>query len=178
MSATFVGNTTAVQVILSIKSNSTSTYQFYPSYGYKCLPAHPVQEMFKRVSEQFTAMFRRKAFLHWYTGEGMDEMEFTEAESNMNDLVAEYQQYQDATIDEQEGEVSKLNHHVKSKNVTISHLHSFSLLKNMAIAFCRKNTRHDVQHVQMTTEQCDMPKMLPCLWYTYAAVEVRGPSLV
>ena len=36
------------------------------------------QELFKRVSEQFTAMFRRKAFLHWYTGEGMDEMEFTE----------------------------------------------------------------------------------------------------
>ncbi|KAH8066524.1 hypothetical protein JL722_971 [Aureococcus anophagefferens] len=53
--------------------------------------------------EQFTAMFRRKAFLHWYTGEGMDEMEFTEAESNMNDLVSEYQQYQDATAEE-EGE--------------------------------------------------------------------------
>ncbi|MBA0786142.1 hypothetical protein Gotri_026053 [Gossypium trilobum] len=62
-----------------------------------------IQEMFRRVSEQFTAMFRRKAFLHWYTGEGMDEMEFTEAESNMNDLVAEYQQYQDATVEE-EGE--------------------------------------------------------------------------
>ncbi|KAJ6405908.1 hypothetical protein OIU84_013806 [Salix udensis] len=59
-----------------------------------------IQEMFRRVSEQFTAMFRRKAFLHWYTGEGMDEMEFTEAESNMNDLVAEYQQYQDATVEE------------------------------------------------------------------------------
>merc|ERR1711912_220515 len=56
-----------------------------------------VQEVWKRVSEQFTAMFRREAFLHWYTGEGMDEMEFTEAESNMNDLVSEYQQYQDAT---------------------------------------------------------------------------------
>lgn len=64
MSATFIGNTTAIQ------------------------------EIFKRISEQFTAMFRRKAFLHWYTGEGMDEMEFTEAESNMNDLVSEYQQYQ------------------------------------------------------------------------------------
>ncbi len=49
------------------------------------------------------AMFRRKAFLHWYTGEGMDEMEFTEAESNMNDLVSEYQQYQEATA-EDEGE--------------------------------------------------------------------------
>nr|KAG5707920.1 hypothetical protein BaRGS_031651 [Batillaria attramentaria] len=73
MSATFIGNSTAIQ------------------------------ELFKRISEQFTAMFRRKAFLHWYTGEGMDEMEFTEAESNMNDLVSEYQQYQDATADE-EGE--------------------------------------------------------------------------
>ena len=39
-------------------------------------------------------MFKRKAFLHWYTGEGMDEMEFTEAEANMNDLLSEYQQYQ------------------------------------------------------------------------------------
>uniref|UniRef100_A0A453H1E7 Tubulin beta chain n=1 Tax=Aegilops tauschii subsp. strangulata TaxID=200361 RepID=A0A453H1E7_AEGTS len=63
-----------------------------------------IQEMFRRVSEQFTAMFRRKAFLHWYTSEGMDEMEFTEAESNMNDLVAEYQQYQDATAEEYEEE--------------------------------------------------------------------------
>ncbi|XP_076151858.1 tubulin beta-2A chain isoform X9 [Alosa pseudoharengus] len=70
MSATFIGNSTAIQ------------------------------ELFRRISEQFTAMFRRKAFLHWYTGEGMDEMEFTEAESNMNDLVSEYQQYQDATADE------------------------------------------------------------------------------
>ena len=45
-----------------------------------------IQEIFKRIGEQFTAMFRRKAFLHWYTGEGMDEMEFTEAESNMHGL--------------------------------------------------------------------------------------------
>ena len=56
-SATFIGNTTAIQ------------------------------ELFRRISDQFTAMFRRKAFLHWYTGEGMDEMEFTEAESNMNGKI-------------------------------------------------------------------------------------------
>lgn len=68
-----------------------------------------IQEMFRRVSEQFTVMFRRKAFLHWYTGEGMDEMEFTEAESNMNDLVSEYQQYQDAvTQDEEEYEEEEM----------------------------------------------------------------------
>jgi len=44
---------------------------------------------------------------HYYP---TDEPEFTEAESNMNDLVSEYQQYQDATaeeegeFDEEEGE--------------------------------------------------------------------------
>uniref|UniRef100_A0A5S6QB43 Tubulin_C domain-containing protein n=1 Tax=Trichuris muris TaxID=70415 RepID=A0A5S6QB43_TRIMR len=61
MSATFIGNSTAVQ------------------------------ELFKRIMEQLSAMFRRKAFLHWYTGEGMDEQEFMEAEKYLLNLVSEYQ---------------------------------------------------------------------------------------
>jgi tubulin beta len=72
MSATFVGNSTSIQ------------------------------ELFRRVSDQFSVMFRRKAFLHWYTSEGMDEMELTEAESNMHDLVSEYQQYEFATAGDDE----------------------------------------------------------------------------
>ena len=40
-----------------------------------------IQEAFKRFTDQFTAMFRKRAFLHWYTGEGMDPMEFTEVSS-------------------------------------------------------------------------------------------------
>lgn len=68
MSATFVGNTTAIQ------------------------------EMFKRVSSQFTSMFQRKAFVHWYTSEGMEEMEFKTAQNNMADLVYDYQQYQEAKV--------------------------------------------------------------------------------
>ncbi|CAF0746490.1 unnamed protein product [Didymodactylos carnosus] len=63
-----------------------------------------IQEIFKRISEQFTAMFRRKAFLFRYTEQGMEEMEFTEAESNMNDLISEYQQYQDATLEDNPGD--------------------------------------------------------------------------
>jgi len=74
MSATFIGNSTAIQ------------------------------DVFKRVGSQFSKMFKRKAYVHWYTNEGMEEMEFTEAESNMNDLVLEYQQYQEAKIEEQEEE--------------------------------------------------------------------------
>lgn len=49
-------------------------------------------------------MFRRKAFLHWYTGEGMEEMEFSDAESNVHDLISEYQQYEVATVDEETDE--------------------------------------------------------------------------
>jgi len=75
MSATFVGNSTSIQ------------------------------ELFKRVSEQFSLMFSRKAFLHWYTSEGMEEMELTEAESNMNDLINEYQQYETAQISDEEFDV-------------------------------------------------------------------------
>jgi len=71
MSATFLGNSTAIQTL------------------------------FRRINEQFSAMFRRKAFLHWYTNEGMDEMEFTESESNMQDLVSEYQQYEHATVEDE-----------------------------------------------------------------------------
>ncbi|XP_078282476.1 tubulin beta-4 chain-like isoform X4 [Rhinoraja longicauda] len=60
-----------------------------------------IQELFKRIGEQFSAMFRRKAFLHWYTGEGMDDSEFTDAEADMLDLIAEYQYYQEVKVHEQ-----------------------------------------------------------------------------
>ncbi|KAJ4467645.1 beta-tubulin 2 tubb2 [Lentinula edodes] len=46
-----------------------------------------VQELFTRTLGAFSAMYKRGAFLHWYTGEGMDHMEFSEAESNTQDLM-------------------------------------------------------------------------------------------
>ncbi|KXS14612.1 beta tubulin [Gonapodya prolifera JEL478] len=59
-----------------------------------------MQGMFGRLHEQFSVMLKRKAFMHWYTGEGMSETEFTEAGSNIADLISEYQQYQDAGAEE------------------------------------------------------------------------------
>jgi tubulin beta len=69
MSGTFVANTTALKGI------------------------------FQRIATQFSKMYRRKAFLHWYKGEGMDEMEFQEADKNLRDLVTEFQDKQDAVVD-------------------------------------------------------------------------------
>lgn len=56
--------------------------------------------IFQRLATQFGAMYRRKAFLHWYKGEGMDEMEFQEADKNVRDLITEYQDKEDATYEE------------------------------------------------------------------------------
>merc|ERR1712129_641215 len=69
MSGTFVANTTAIKGV------------------------------FQRISAQFVKMYKRKAFLHWYKGEGMDEMEFQEADKNVRDLITEYQDKQDAVVD-------------------------------------------------------------------------------
>ena len=50
-------------------------------------------------------MFRRKTYLHAYLSNGMDEMEFTEAESNLNDLVSEYQPNSDPYSEEEGGDL-------------------------------------------------------------------------
>ena len=67
-----------------------------------------IKGVFQRISAQFAKMYKRKAFLHWYKGEGMDEMEFQEADKNVRDLVTEYQDKQDAVVeldgDEEEAE--------------------------------------------------------------------------
>ncbi|XP_017331080.1 tubulin beta-4B chain [Ictalurus punctatus] len=60
-----------------------------------------IQEVFRRILEQFRDLFRRRYFLHWYLGEGMNETEFTKAESTVGDLVSEYIQYENITAKEQ-----------------------------------------------------------------------------
>jgi tubulin beta len=122
VSAIFRGNVSMKEIddqILSIQTKNSSyfvewiphnlhtTVCHQPPKGFKMSVTFignstAIQELFKRIGKQFSSMFKRKAFLHWYTGEGMDEMEFMEAESNMNDLVAEYQQYQEATAGDED----------------------------------------------------------------------------
>lgn len=51
-----------------------------------------VTEIFKKTLAKYQTMQQRKAFLHWYLGEGMDEDEFTMAEKSLIDLISEYEQ--------------------------------------------------------------------------------------
>jgi tubulin beta len=79
MTATFVANTTALKGI------------------------------FQRLATQFGAMYKRKAFLHWYKGEGMDEMEFQEADKNVRDLITEYQDKETAVYEADDDEEQESN---------------------------------------------------------------------
>jgi tubulin beta len=45
----------------------------------------------------------------------MDEMEFTEAESNINDLIAEYQQYQETSAEEENFEENSKSQEANSQ---------------------------------------------------------------
>merc|ERR1711933_428212 len=53
--------------------------------------------MGRRITSQFDRMFRRGAFLQWYINEGMDAMEFSNAFTNVEDVIADYNQYQNAS---------------------------------------------------------------------------------
>merc|ERR1719201_2247668 len=78
-----------------------------PPKGYKMSVAFAgnctaISGMMRRCLDYYAALLRRKSFMHWYTGEGMDENEFNEAEQNMKDLINEYQT-NEASVEE-EGE--------------------------------------------------------------------------
>ena len=60
---------------------------------------------FAGISLQFHTMFRRHAFMHFYTSEGMEESEFSDAETNLNDLVSEYQTHEEESDESEEDEL-------------------------------------------------------------------------
>lgn len=50
-----------------------------------------IHNTMRRLLTSFEKMYKKKAYVHWYTQEGMDIMEFEEAHSNLADLISEYQ---------------------------------------------------------------------------------------
>lgn len=49
-----------------------------------------VQKSWESLNKKYDVMLRKKAFVHWYTGEGMDEREFLEAQANVLTLENDY----------------------------------------------------------------------------------------
>ena len=59
-----------------------------------CMAANStvISEVFSRIDWKFNCMYAKRAFVHWYLREGMEEEEFTEAQADLAELEREYEE--------------------------------------------------------------------------------------
>ncbi|CAF0809546.1 unnamed protein product [Rotaria sp. Silwood1] len=109
----FRGRTLSLKLLHDLISKENNNQQFVQWIPNNCKIAHcdippkgllrsvtgianntGIIKQFDYILQPFTKLFQRRAFLHWFIGEGMEEIELIESENRIKDLIKDYQQYE------------------------------------------------------------------------------------